>query len=493
MLTEESIKEKLGDMEESIKTIAEYVKNQIDTIKDNLPTKEDIEDLERKIEESRESKPSYEYERRVEDLENEIKDLKRSDSRREVPKIKEEVDEALTRVKRDLESRLKGYEEKLREQKDLSYLRSQTEDLRKTMQNMKALIDRVSIESNSYKNLAEDLTNLRNFVDEINSQREHLNKQLQDLQQQLRFLRAGSIPDKAATKGELTNLEKKIAEFEEKLNSATASNLSDAYMRRMDDLESEIRQLRKMPDSKPIILARFKQDVEENIKQAKMDIESRLQAYEAKLAQNEERIALASKQIDLTPFRTEVDVLRQNLEDMRVAIENLREQRATPAVAGPDEELIDEINDLRSTLDEETTNRISIDKTLQDMQQQLKDLRSRQPAETRIDYNKLLKMLQTDKQFSEEVERRAKLETVNLITKHLDDFAHTLDKRFPNIATKDDLAQIERKMEQKMRMPIRMEEETISRRLDELEGTMNTLINALRTVQYSQRNPFVIE
>ena len=261
----------------------------------------------------------------------------------------------------------------------------------------------------------------------------------------------------------------------------------------MDDLESEIRQLRKIPDSKPIILARFKQDVEEDIKQAKMDIESRLQAYEAKLAQNEERLASASKQIDLTPFRTEVDVLRQNLENMHVAIENLRGQKATPAAAAPDEELIDEINDIRNTLDEEAANRISIDKALQDMQQQLKDLKSRQPAETRIDYNKLLKTLQTDKQFSEEVERRANLETVNLITKHLDDFVHVLDKRLPNIATKDDLAQIERKMEQKMRTPIRMEEETISRRLDGLEGTMNNLINALRTLQYSQKSPFVIE
>ncbi|MCX6815811.1 MAG: hypothetical protein NT120_03090 [Candidatus Aenigmarchaeota archaeon] len=495
--------DKIEEMEKSITTIAEYVKSQIGEMKRSFVGRDEVESLKEKVH----GNDSEGLMNRIQDLEDEIRDLKR------MKPVEQDVNELKKEMQRDISDLKFEYDKKMmRHDKDL-----------------------------------EELNNTSKILEPVN-------RQIRDLEQGIKDLRGRPMPSFS----EMKDLQKRT----ESLEGIIRTNDVPHENEKLNQIENELRLIKKMGDTKPIILASFKQEMEKELIRLRQDFDARLKTYEdrttgditsddkrleqdiedlrkriqniqnndgvekqlrelrikvrgleqmphivhdgedLKRSLDEEQINRMSLEKHVQDLRKEMDdikstpstvnnpKIRQELDALKKTVNEMR-FAAGKKSSGANEEVIDDINDLKHAMDEEIANRMSIDKHLQDLQQQVRE--AKKPTETNIDYSKIIKQMQEDKPFSDEVDKKSRLETMKLITKQLEEYTRMLEKRMPNLATRDDLVKMERKIDQRLRLPIRMEEETIGRRMDDLEVSMNTLISVLRSLQNSNKNPFVIE
>ena len=153
------------------------------------------------------------------------------------------------------------------------------------------------------------------------------------------------------------------------------------------------------------------------------------------------------------------------------------------------EELLDEISDIRRMVDEEAAQRISLDKKLLDIESRFGTTPERKLD---IDYRKISEMLKSDKSIEEAIEKKFEEGSVKLVTERINDFARLMDKRFPNLATKDEIARLEEKISTKPKAPIQSREKDVSERIAKLEASVNNMIDALNAMKY-HKSSFVVE
>ena len=108
-----------------------------------------------------------------------------------------------------------------------------------------------------------------------------------------------------------------------------------------------------------------------------------------------------------------------------------------------------------------------------------------------IDFSKLKSIMQQERKFDEEAEKKMDMQASKIVTRQLNEFSRNLDKRLPNLVTRDDLAKLEARLA-KPSHPIPGRAEHLDDRLAGLEFTINTMLHELRATGNSGK-PFVIE
>ncbi len=335
-----------------------------------------------------------------------------------------------------------------------------------------------------------------------------LGKGLEELK--TRFAHQDSTHKIEALNKELNELKKSVVYIASKrVHDEQAAHEIDTLNRDMDELkkglEHEENSLRRKMDELKKGLEH--EDAMHSVDELNKKMGSLKKSFEnvsSKLGHEEEDAAHK-----IEALGNELKSMKSHTEELDKQIKQINEQYAKFS-NGPEsyEELMDDVLELKRNTDEESSLRISTDKTVQEMEKKVNELNASYAKikdMEKLDYSKVLESLQSNKVVSQEIEENVKLEAMKIITKQLEEFAKTLDKKLPNIATRDELARIEAKVDQRIDSKIeqRLDQKMrtvrqqtampmLDKRMEALEKSVRDLLHILKT-SARQQQPYIVE
>ncbi len=485
---------RINEMEQSIKTIAEFVKEQTEELKNQAVTMRHLEELEDKMEKKYEDTSSlrnryshlddslrelkammskrHDEDERLEEMERKVEDISRKASKSNFPdleSVKKELREleSLKSDYSDIKDRLSGFTEAANKNtavyRTIDAYAKRLDELEKRASTSKIPVADNKI-ANEVDNLVKDIYRVRKALDEESAQRIATDKDMQDTKEKI---------------GELMTAVNKMKGF-----GGDYSKLADAIQKEKkadEELEKRIGEEKQS-------MNKIRDEIKKEVSSLRSEMNSKLSASPV----NGPAVPLTDmerKEIKLV--KAELEALQQAMDRFQTTLEKLKEVKGLDTY----EELTENMNDIRRSVDEESAQRIATDKNLQDMKQRLEDISfavNKFKGFEEIDFSKLKNIMQQEKKFDEEAEKKMDIQASKIVTRQLNEFSRNLDKRLPNLVTRDDLAKLEARLA-KSHYPAAKKPEYIDDRLAGLEFTINTMLHELRATGHGSKPPFVIE
>jgi DNA repair exonuclease SbcCD ATPase subunit len=200
---------------------------------------------------------------------------------------------------------------------------------------------------------------------------------------------------------------------------------------------------------------------------------------------------------ELMLVKMELEALQRTVGEMHTSLERLKELKGLNVY----EDMLEDVGDIRTTVDDESARRVSVEKDMQDIRQKVNDMTT-EVGKLRglegVDFATLMNISKNEKKFDYDLEKRVEMHASKFVTKELSEFSRMLDKRLPNVATKDDIAKIEaristRKPQQYTPYKQARPDQALDDRLAMLESRVSVLLEQLRDTKNNHRHPFVVD
>jgi hypothetical protein len=197
----------------------------------------------------------------------------------------------------------------------------------------------------------------------------------------------------------------------------------------------------------------------------------------------------------------DVSDLRKELRELRQMVEGESAIRSAQSKNISDIEhsvrsfnVRDEIDSLRASVEKETVSRLSIEKNLSDMEDNLSKLKDRFGPIAKLDdmdFDTLRKEIGEFREFLDHSEKEMHLKAMDLITKQLHEFAKSLDKRIPDLVTKEEFEHSLADIKQRMQNVNAPDLRPLARRIEQLESDLSGIASLMHAVY--NRVPIIVE
>ncbi|MFH0832447.1 MAG: hypothetical protein V1900_01850 [Candidatus Aenigmatarchaeota archaeon] len=473
----------------------------------------------------------------IEESMNKIKDAMQSSGKISKKEIQDYIDRFNT-AKRELSSEyerlkaLKGEFDRVMVERDT--LVSKIGDAEVNVEKADALISRMKVIEEKISADAERIEDMKNEVDskvknnirEVDFIRKDMESRIQTLEGKFksRFEKLDSVKDSLDTK--LLSLEERVEEYDKfSKNTADVSSLKksvDMEISRRTSIENNLEALHEKVSS-----------IEGDVSKM-MQMRQTLGREATKETLLEKSVKELSGRMD-TVEKTGVSYgfQRQPSKELLQRLEEETTQRMSLEKAMQDlsnkmmlfENAVQEVNSIKSALDEESAERVSLEKAMQDIR-----ARSEQPyrtiedkiekelsAKTRELHSKIdelrLKIEMESKEFSKTLdlsemkkireEILAQRKTVQnlegkldsaakrFFAENLEDFARALDKRLPNMVTREEFERSLKEIKQKTPYSPDQSAIPLSARVNYLDRRINEIHDMMK--DFSNRIPVIVE
>lgn len=371
---------------------------------------------------------------------------------------------------------------------------------------------------------------IMNYVDSMRSDTNEKLRYIEDMLGESRGAAGGGHDPEAASKIEaLTNefnaLQEHAGQIDRQFRNVNEeySKISGQIKHISENYPHLENQLKQLSEQYAGVGKQFKEEVHEQY----ASLASQLKQLSEHYAQLDGQIKQIGKleSIDINKIEhmdKELSALKSTTDHMNRQLGDVMEQYAKIS-KGPEsyEELIDDVLELKRSVGEESALRISTDKALQDLENETKRVVNEFSSAfatikgiEKTDYAKAMEALQSYRVSAQQIEEGAKMEAMKVATKQIDEFAKAMDKKMPNIATKDELVrmeealkQIELRLDQKVMQKVEqkidqrmqaLKPQTIGvtplldKRIEALEKSVRDLIYIMKS-SAARPQPFVIE
>ncbi len=544
------IENRLRDMEASIKTIAEYVKQQTTKIEEEVSAakseeppadhKDELEDLRRRIdafaEEKEFSRLQFKKLDKLEQVLDErvgrIEELARGAHldekfRKTLQSTRTEIDS----TKRDVQSKMKFLEEKLdriEEKNDVHELeaeiKAEIQKLEKELEETKSSTKRSrDVDLDSYKKELESLN--YKMLDEFKARIAASEKGLGDIASKIEnfggmqlqkdfekfqndVLSRLHILDKSikeiADGADTEELKEYVGMIDNKLNeSLVLKNHLDDMEKSLDEMKAIAGRLRgfdaesykkeferRMSD----MIAQFegRDALEERKNTGLQGIEIARQLKETKELLEDESVSRISMEKRLGGIESNVERFENYINDTLSHIKNLEVSDVKKLNTALEhlkdvefdelKEIANNIKEARAALEDESVNRLSNEKRMSDIENKLNRVDGvvgHIENVEGLDVEKLSNRIQ-------DIESNMKMNTVRLLTQQLNEFAKSIDRRLPNIVSREEYTRQIADLNQRMRTieapdlaPLGARVERLEQKIEEVAAMMRGMYNRI--------------
>ncbi|MBI3190107.1 hypothetical protein HYZ41_00210, partial [archaeon] len=427
-----------------------------------------------------------------------------------------EILEEVEGIKRQLESvpRLDNKFKTVYE--EINKLRNRLEEMPKTLNTtnkeilyeideLKTRVDDTSKLDTKFKSIYDEISKIKNHMEEMPKELDNTNREIIDEIDRIKK-QMDEIPSTTGSKisriyGELGEIKKYMEE---------SPGIAGSRIKYIDNELNDIKkQLSSLPTDKTGKIRQVYDEINKLKKRVEEmpDVNNEMKYVRNEINSIKKRLAESLTTDKIKNIYEEIGKVRQTADeelaykmsmDKKIAdIENRIGAQKTTGNELPKntdaisvhEELLDEINEVRRMVEEESAQRISSDKKLLNIENRIGATPDKRVD---IDYRKLSEMLKSDKAIEEAIEKKFEESSLKLVTERINDFARLMDKRTPNLVTKDELAKLEEKISAtRMRVPVRNDRD-VSERIAKLESSIKSMIDALNAMKYS-KSSFVVE
>jgi len=265
----------------------------------------------------------------------------------------------------------------------------------------------------------------------------------------------------------------------------------DGMKREMEHVKGYIDQQKAGQDA---TMAETRAKMEENMKKVSLDFTYRINQMKKTIEQETEKFKSLIGEQEIESMKSEIEEIRKaadnenahrlslekNFDDLENAIKNFNVR--------------EEVESVKRSIENETANRLSLEKSLADMEKNLTEMKEKYSGITGLEHMDFEKVEQEIAAFRDSVksaEREMNLKAMNIITEQLNEFARTMDRRMPDLMTKDEffaaLGEIKTKMQGIQAPDLR----PLALRVEQLEREISNISNMMHAMY--NRLPIVVE
>lgn len=468
------------EVEQAVKAIALHVKNELSSLEsklEKLSVPAGIEEKLAKIDEVYESLKGLEeemserYSEEIDDIRHEVSKLSKEIDEREEEHTKFtenliELRRQITEVKTkkapvpapDLAKTIEQIKSELTKKlseapaKELAYLEEALEELRTEIAELKE-----SKPSKTYE-LVNELSSLKEHVNELQSQLDERLEKIKLEETHAPDERFGELESfvkkelaridaslKGVTQQDLLQLQAIKNELEQKLKEADeftkkTSGFDTSLGQKLSTLDASLNKKMSEADTK---LADLGAKVNQRLKEFDTGMEERIKKIEAA------DVAVIHKRID----KLEGEVEARNLLNMERRLATLEDETK-------------KLEEIRKLLEDEGAFRVALEKRMSDSETKMSNVEKAKPA-------------------------RFEADITPIIARRLEEFSHALDRKFPELMTRDEFERFSADVNNKLRYIEAPNVEPIEKRLEVVEKNLSDLNYALRKML--DRMPVVVE
>ena len=368
------------------------------------------------------------------------------------------------------------------------YLKKHTE----LMKNQAVMKEHFDEWKQEMKKKDEEINSMKSRYDELNSRLEELK-----LITSKKAEKSGDAPISDTYVKRLDNLEKQLQDMQ-KVSKRTSGRGKESVVKisvdksvqdlneKIEELAATVNKLKTEGDTDKV-----KDELKKEISSLREEIGSKLNEFLGKAIESNTKSLTDMDRKEILLLKTELEAVQQRVANFYDSLERLKEMKNIDVY----EDLREDVADVRRTVEEEAAFRISTDKDLQKIKQKLDELSaytSRFMVFEQLDYEKLKEVIERERKFDEELDKRVNTEAAKVVTKHLNEFSRVLDKRLPNLVTHDDLAKLEARLKARPAIAYKSPD-GLNERLEILEFTLNSLIDELKERGGGNSRSFIIE
>ncbi len=534
-----TIEKRLANVEASVKMIAEYVKqhtekiekefgsfkSEVDTVKSEellgaggvqeeltelkrrfdsfvtVPVKKDehletrmgkIEETMGKLHDVSADKVEKKLERTLGTMRSEFDDFRREISPKlhyidgRLDKLKDTVEEVHGHIdSNELKGKLEGMDRKLHQ---ALAMKEHIEDIEKTLEGTKEAAKKVreyeekiaAREEKDYGKLHEELeSKVKNLMGQVEKYYAHSRDVKTDLDN-IRNEVDRKMKHQHESKGEISDL-KRIADdlthAREMIEKELVNRVS--LEKRVRQVEDEFAAIGTKAERK------YADDMEKHIKEIEAQVEKVNTINEKKIAEYYEKHAPKAHNIDEKKIEeyTEKHTPKAHIDEKKIA--EYFEKYAPKTPVHHDKNYEEEITDTRHTLEAETAKRLSLEKRLHEMETEMKD------------YHKKLEGINNIEEIANmgaklhDMEKNMKMMSVRLLTQQLNEFAKNMDRKIPNIVSKEEYKREIADLNHRLKNVEAPDLAPLGYRVDRLEKQLTEVAGMIRGLH--NRVPVVVE
>ncbi len=288
-------------------------------------------------------------------------------------------------------------------------------------------------------------------------------------------------------------------------------------------IKNSIRQMAERTQASIPSMEGQEHQTEEELKQFKTDIERKLYAEDTAIYETKEKLEDEMKKLmldftykanqmkrsisdDVEKFRSTVNTpdvqeLKNELEELRQAVDNENANRLSLEKNFEDIRqtfanfnAIEEMEAIKQSVEEETTNRMSLEKSMADMERLVSGMKEKYGAVSKLeqlDFDKVEQEIAAFRESLKNAERETHLKVMNVVTEQLNEFARTMDRKIPEIITRDEFLASMREIKTKLRTVESPDLTPLALRVGQLERELANISNMMHSVY--NRMPIVVE
>lgn len=483
-----TLEKRLSEVEQSIKVIAQYVKEQSEKIEGELTSlkgteafydpKPDIEQLKAGVESLRTtstqpvSLDGDRIKKSIQILRNEF-DIFRNEASPKIQYLDKKTDKLRETVEsvslEDVEG-LKKYVERVdKKVQDTLALKEELDDINETLTKMKTIANKLKdFDAASYREEFD-----RHMSDMFGKFEASDMKKINEISEHMKSIEANDMKN-------LTHL---------------AEQLKDTEIHDFKNLSSKLKHLEKLEadEAKKLV------EMVDQLKDVEIHDIRNLAKHlkESKEALEEESVSRLSIDKRLAEIETKFGQLKniesKDINQLNAAFEHLQgiEMEELKGIAAT-------IKEAKDALEEESVNRFSAEKRLAEFERTLKERQS--VLEDKVnkvseiaDHIENIEGLDIQKLSGRinDMESNMKLDTVKLLTQQLNEFAKSVDRRLPNVVSREEYMRQIADLNQRMRTIETPDLSPLGARVERLEKKLDEIANMMR--QMYNRVPIVVE
>lgn len=378
--------------------------------------------------------------------------------------VKEEMNHYLDKILERVEMLKKEFEGILKEKEE------GTADLdSKDMEIVDSLEDRIelledkflSIRTSSGKEIAgsdieKRISSLEGILGAMRTEKATLPKDVEEIMERLGdmedYISKGKMPEGTAKSDVDKKLEKKLEE-------------------RLEEIEKKLSTIK----TKEAVKIELPESLEEKLNKIEKRLESKHESHEntekieKKLEELEEKIASGGSQKFAPTSNKDIALLRKRTDDLEEIVKSI------------------DLRQFEGAVRDESVQRANLANAFKVLEDRMTILEGLKTKEGEINFDMLITEFQKIKNSVLDLERSFENKATKFITKNLEEFAKSMDKRMPNLITKKEFENLMAEMEQLRKIsPSHLE-----RRVEILEKKIDSIANSMKIVY--NRMPMIVE
>lgn len=234
--------------------------------------------------------------------------------------------------------------------------------------------------------------------------------------------------------------------------------------------------------------------LEENMKSLTLDFTRRINEMKKLVDEEAARFKDFVNEKELQEIRNELEELRRAADDKDADRMSLDKRLGDLEYMTKDMNASEEINSIKQGLENETANRLSLEKNLSDMEKIVTEMKEKYAGVQNLEHMDFEQVEQEITAFRESLrsaEREMHLKVMDVITQQLNEFAKTLDKRIPDIMTKDEFARSLAEIKTRLQHVKAPDLTPLALRVEQLEREVANISNMMHSMY--NRVPIVVE